>query len=206
MKQLAAFFTPDRRQQIQLWFGSLAPLLILGGFATEAQTQQGLIIVGAVLQFLAAVLSLSNVRKGDYSTVFTVLRAAIYTLAAVVSPALVFFGLYDESTNAALLTGLSLALSSLSALLSIFIGKSQQLDAVEKASAVIISEHANVAPVQYNGALVVNMTDPEKENYQLQLDQPWDELGKLPEFRIKVIDESSPIFDSLADKKDTTGE
>lgn len=44
--------------------------------------------------------------------------------------------------------------------------------------------------VDYNGALVVNMTDPEKDNYQLELDQPWNELGKLTEIRIKVVDES----------------
>lgn len=134
MEKLNAIFTPERRQQIQLFFGSLAPLLILLGFANEAQAQAGLIIAGAILQFLAAVLSLVNVRRGDYSAAWTILRAAIYSLAAVVSPVLVFFGLYDESTNAALLTGLSLGLSSLSALLSIFIGKSQELVAVEKAA------------------------------------------------------------------------
>lgn len=57
------------------------------------------------------------------------------------SPALVFFGLYSDETNAALLTGLSLALSSLSSLLAVFIGKSQQLEKVElvaKAQGAII--------------------------------------------------------------------
>ena len=140
MEKLSAIFTPERRQQIQLFFGSLAPLLILGGFATQAQTEQWLIIAGAVLQFLAAVLSLTNVRKGDAAAIWAVLRGAIYGLAAVVSPALVFLGLYDDSTNAALLTGISLALSSLSALLSIFVGKSQQLAAVEEATTVKIQE------------------------------------------------------------------
>jgi len=134
MEKLNAIFTPERRQQIQLWLGSLAPLLILGGFATEAQTQQYLIIAGAILQFIAAILSLVHVRKGDLGAGWAIVRGAIYGLAAIVSPALVFFGLYDESTNAALLTGVSLALSSLSALLSIFIGKSQQLVAVEAAA------------------------------------------------------------------------
>lgn len=191
MNKVVAFFTPARRQQIQLFFGSLAPLLILGGFATEAETENYLIIIGAVLQFLAALLSLVNVRKGDYGTGWAIVRAAIYSLAAVVSPTLVFFGLYDASTNTALLTGLSLALSSLSSLLSIFIGKSQQLDAVEKAATLTLTELAPLA-TSYNGALVVNMTDPDKETYQLQIDQPWDELAKLSEVRIKVVDESSP--------------
>lgn len=134
MEKLAAIFTPERRQQIQLFFGSLAPLLILAGFATQEQTEQYLIIAGAILQFLAAILSLINVRKGDYGAGWAVVRGAIYALAAVASPALVLLGVYDESTNAALLTGLSLGLSSLSALLSIFIGKSQQLVAVEQAA------------------------------------------------------------------------
>lgn len=134
MEKLNAIFTPERRQQIQLFFGSLAPLLILAGFATEAEAQLYLIIAGAVLQFVAAILSLVNVRKGDFGAGWAIVRGAIYALAAVVSPALVLLGVFDESTNAALLTGLSLGLSSLSALLSIFIGKSQELVAVEQAA------------------------------------------------------------------------
>jgi hypothetical protein len=131
MQKFADFFNPERRQLIQLWLGSLAPLLILGGFATQAQTENALIIAGAVLQFLAALLALVNVRKGDWSTGWTVIRAAVYALAATVSPALVFFGLYDAETNAALLAGLSLALSSLSALLAVFVGKKQELETVK---------------------------------------------------------------------------
>lgn len=131
METLNKIFTPERRQQIQLFLGSLAPLLILTGFATQAQTEQWLIISGAVIQTFAAILSLVNVRKGDLGAGWAVIRGAIYTLAATVSPALVLLGYYSEETNAALLTGLSLGLSSLSALLSIFIGKSQQLEKVE---------------------------------------------------------------------------
>lgn len=131
MGNLVRVFTPERRQQIQLFLGSLAPLLILGGFATQEQTEQALIITGAVLQFLAALLALVNVRRGDWGAGWTVIRGAIYALAATVSPALVFFGLYDEATNAVLLTGISLALSSLSALLAVFIGKTQEIQAVK---------------------------------------------------------------------------
>lgn len=141
METLNKIFTPERRQQIQIWLASLAPLLILGGFATQDQTEQYLIIAGAVLQFIASVLSLVNVRKGDWGAGWAVLRAAIYGLVAVVSPALVFFGLYSPETNASLLAGVSLALSSLSSLLAIFIGKSQELEKVEavaKAQGAII--------------------------------------------------------------------
>ena len=42
----------------------------------------------------------------------------------------VLLGLYDESTNAAILLGISLALGALSNLLAVFIGKQQQIDGV----------------------------------------------------------------------------
>lgn len=190
MQALAAVFTPERRQAIQLWLGSLAPLLILGGFATQEQTEQYLIIAGAVLQFLAAVLSLVNVRRGDWGAGWMVVRGAVYALAATVSPALVFFGLYDANTNAALLTGISLALSSLSSLLAVFIGKSQQLTDAQHKIEVLETQ---VDPPNYNGELTVNMTDPTKDNYTLSIDAPWDELAKNPEVRIKVVDESDPL-------------
>lgn len=45
-------------------------------------------------------------------------------------------------------------------------------------------------PVAYNGQLVVNMDDPLKENYKLNLDEHWDQLAKNDEIRIKVVDES----------------
>lgn len=141
MENLNKVFTPERRQQIQLFLGSLAPLLILGGFATQAQTDQWLIIAGAVIQFFAAVLSLVNVHRGDWGAGWAIVRTAIYALAATVSPALVLLGVYSDDTNAVLLTGLSLALSSLSSLLAIFVGKSQQLEKVEavaKAQGAII--------------------------------------------------------------------
>ena len=54
----------------------------------------------------------------------------------------------------------------------------------------ISSNQFQKLPVDYNGQLVVNMTDPEKENYKLEIDQPWNELANLNEVRIKVIDES----------------
>lgn len=132
METLSKIFTPERRQLIQLWLGSLAPLLILGGFATQAQTEQWLILIGAAFQAFAAILSLVNVRRGDWSTGWMVIRGAIYAFAATASPVLVVLGLYDESTNAALLTAISLGLSSLSGLLAIFIGKTEQLETVKR--------------------------------------------------------------------------
>ena len=178
MNKLAEVFNADRRQQIQLFLVSIAPFLILGGFANEGQVQQVLIITAAVLQFLGAVLSLINVRKGDWGAGWAVVRGAIYSLAATVSPALVLLGLYDQETNAALLTGISLALTGLSSGLAIFIGKSQQLEEFKNPT--------------YNGTLFVNETDPMQETHKLEIDQPWDELGKLNEVRIKVVDTTVP--------------
>ena len=115
--RLAAWFTPERRQAIQVWFGSLAPLVILAGLASQDQVEQGLIIVGAILQFAASALSVVNANWRD---AVGVLRGAIYALAATVAPALVLLGVFSEDFSTTLLTALSLGLSSLSSLLAIF--------------------------------------------------------------------------------------
>ena len=130
MNPLVAFFTPERRQAIQVFFGALAPLAILGGFGTEGVWEQGLIILGAALQFISSALSVINLRGA--ADIWKVLRGAIYTLAATASPALVLLGFYDAETNATILTAFSLGLGALSNLLAIFIGKQQQLDAVRQ--------------------------------------------------------------------------
>ena len=129
MNAIVKFFTPERRQAIQLFAGALAPLAILLGFGTEGIWEQGLIIFGAVLQFLSALLSLVNVR--DAVTAWAIIRGAIYALAATVSPALVLLGFYDDSTNATILLGVSLGLAALSNLLAIFIGGQQQQRTVQ---------------------------------------------------------------------------
>lgn len=140
MKKLADWFTQDRRQKIQLFFGSLAPLLILLGFATEVQTEQVLIIVGAVLQFVAAILSLVNLKKGDWSTAWAVIRGAIYALAATISPALVLLGVYDNGLNATILLALSLGLSTLSSILSVFVSGQQKTQEVAERASVVITQ------------------------------------------------------------------
>lgn len=117
MRTIAEWFTASRRQAIQLFFGSLAPLAIMFGFGTEGVWEQALIITGAVLQFISSALSLINLRGA--AEIWTVLRGAIYTLGTVVSPALVLLGFYDDATNALILTGTSLALGALSNLLAI---------------------------------------------------------------------------------------
>jgi len=109
--RLAAWFTPERRQAIQVWFGSLAPLVILAGLASQDQVEQGLIIVGAILQFAASALSVVNANWRD---AVGVLRGAIYALAATVAPALVLLGVFSEDFSTTLLTALSLGLFTVS--------------------------------------------------------------------------------------------
>lgn len=136
------WFTPERRQSIQVFAGSLAPLAILLGFGTEGVWEQALIILGAVLQFVSSAISLINVR--DVNKGWAVLRGAIYALAATVSPALVLLGFYDDETNAAILTGLSLALGALSNLLAIFVGKAQQLEVAREKIAVLSHDQPGI--------------------------------------------------------------
>lgn len=118
MNKLKDWFTSQRRQAIQLFFGSLAPFFILFGFGTDGFWEQALIISGASLQFLSSGLSILNL-KGAVE-IWSVMRGAIYTLATTVSPAFVLLGLYDESLNTTILTATSLGLGALSNLLAIF--------------------------------------------------------------------------------------
>lgn len=128
MKKLASWFTLERRQDIQLLLGSLAPVLIFLGLATEAQAEQWQIVGTALVQFVASTLSLVNVRGGWQ--VWTVLRGAVYTLGATLAPALTVLGLIDESQQGMILTGLSLTLSVLSSLLAVIVSGRQETEAV----------------------------------------------------------------------------
>ena len=133
LQKIQAWFSAQRRQAIQLFLGSLAPLAVLSGFATEGQTGQALVIAGAVLLFAASVLSLANVKRGDWGVAWAIVRGAIYTLAATVSPALVLLGVYGEEQNKALMLALSLSLSALSSLTAVFAGGQQQVQSLEGA-------------------------------------------------------------------------
>lgn len=128
LKKIAAWFTPERRQLIQVFFGALAPIAIWLGFITESAAEQWLIITGATLQFAASLLSLINLR--GILNIWTVLRGAIYTAGMAIAPALTLLGIIDQATGDQVLIGLSLGLSALSSLVAILAGKTQQLDAL----------------------------------------------------------------------------
>lgn len=142
------WFTTERRQAIQAFLGTLAPLLILFGFGTDSIWEQVLIITGAALIFIAALINVLNVKFVDG---WAILRAAIYTLAGTVSPALVLLGVYDEATNAAIMTGLSLGLGALNSFLAIFVSgkqlrESRDADHLRELSAVYPPPHAGDTP------------------------------------------------------------
>lgn len=127
MNALARFFTPERRQLIQAFLVTLAPLAIMLGYGTAGIWEQLLIIAGAILGAVASLLSLLNVRVADWATQgWAIVRATIYGLGTVVSPSLVLLGFYDDAVNTQIVTGLSIALTALSSAIAIFASGRQQ--------------------------------------------------------------------------------
>ena len=127
MKKFAAWFTPERRQLIQAFLVTLAPLAIMFGYGTDGTWEQVLIISGAVIGAVAALLNLVNVRIADWATQgWAIVRGAIYSLATVVSPALVILGFYSDDVNTQIVTGISIGLTALSSAIAIFANGQQQ--------------------------------------------------------------------------------
>lgn len=125
---MSEWLSDERRQKIQIFLASLVPLLILSGLTTDVAAEQILIIIaGAVLQFVAAGLSLLNLR-GNFSEAWTIARGAIYALATTVAPALTVLGVLDDNTQATILTAVSLGLTALSSLVAIFVNGEQRLE------------------------------------------------------------------------------
>lgn len=129
MNAFARFFTPERRQLIQAFLVTVAPLAIMFGYGTAGTWEQLLIISGAVLGAIASLLNLLNVRVADWATHgWAIVRGTIYAFGTVVSPALVLLGFYGEDVNTQILTGLSLGLTVLSSAIAIFASGKQQLN------------------------------------------------------------------------------
>lgn len=127
MKTIAAWFTPERRQLIQAFLVTLAPLAIMLGYGTDGSWEQWLIIAGAALSGVASLLSLVNVRIADWATQgWAIVRGAIYALGSTVSPALVVLGFYNDDVNTQIVTGISIGLTALSSAIAIFANGQQQ--------------------------------------------------------------------------------
>ena len=128
MNSFARFFTTERRQLIQAFLVTVAPLAIMFGYGTTDTWEQLLIISGAILGAVASLLNLLNVRVADWATQgWAIVRGTIYAFGTVVSPALVLLGFYGEEVNTQILTGMSLGLTVLSSAIAIFASGKQQL-------------------------------------------------------------------------------
>lgn len=147
MRRFARWFTPERRQQIQVFLVALAPLAIMFGFGTEGVWEQILIITGAVLTAIAGLLNLLNVRLADWATQgWMIVRGVIYAFATAVSPALVLLGFYSEEVNTQILVGLSLGISALNAAVAIFAnGQQQRVEVIQQVARL---EQASLATQQ----------------------------------------------------------
>jgi len=127
MRTFANWFTPERRQLIQAFLVTLAPVAIMLGYGTDGEWEQLLIISGAVIGAVASLLNLINVRVQDWATQgWAIVRGAVYLLGTTVSPAFVILGLYGEDVNTQVLTGLSIGLTALSSAIAIFANGQQQ--------------------------------------------------------------------------------
>jgi hypothetical protein len=127
MKTIANWLTPERRQLVQAFLAALAILAVQFGLGTDGQWEQILVLGGATLGALAGLLSLVNVRIADWATQgWAIVRGVIYGFATVASPALVALGLYNDTVNEQIVTGIGQAITVLSAAIAILANGQQQ--------------------------------------------------------------------------------
>ena len=126
MKRFAQWFTTERRQGIQFFAMSLVPLLVLFGLGTEEYLTQWTVILAAVMQFISSLLSLLNLKQGEWGAAWTIIRGAIYSLGMTVAPVFNVLGFYSEEMSDLILTGVSLTLTVLSSALAVLIGGEQK--------------------------------------------------------------------------------
>ncbi|MDQ0894414.1 hypothetical protein [Agromyces ramosus] len=120
INRVRVWFTLARRRAIQGFVVAAAPVLVTLGIITGDQVQHVLVITAAALQGFAGLLSLLNLSPAAAGTWFTTVgRGVIYSLAAAVAPAAAALGFFDERVSTNLLTGLSLGLTALAALVSV---------------------------------------------------------------------------------------
>ena len=133
MEGFKAWFTPERRQQIQAFVVTLVPLMIMVGWGNNASWEQWLLIIGALLGAAGSALSLFNLNPSEWATQgWSIVRGIIYGLGTVIAPALLALGYINVDTNAKILTGLSLGITALSSAVSIFANGQQQKVAAVK--------------------------------------------------------------------------
>lgn len=115
-----------------MFAASLVPLLVLFGIGSQATWDSWMIIVAATLQFVASLLSLLNLKKGDWGTGWAIFRGAVYALGLAAAPALVSLGYLSHEQSGLVLAGAGLTLTTLSSLLAILVNSKQQRDELLK--------------------------------------------------------------------------
>lgn len=128
MKRFAQWFTTSRRQGIQLFATSLIPLLVLFGMGTEEYFTHWTIVLAAVMQFVTSLLSLLNLRQGDWGAAWAIIRGAVYTLGLTVAPTFALLGFWTEEFGGLILTGVSLTLTVLSNVVAVLVSGEQKLE------------------------------------------------------------------------------
>lgn len=142
ISKVRAWFTAKRRQAIYAGAAALAPILVTFGVITDGQTEFVLTLTAAGLQGFAGVLALLNLSWSGAASWFVVAgRATIYGLAATVAPAAVGLGLLPGELSVNILTGLSLGLTALQALISVIHITPSSIDDVSQAARDIVVVH-----------------------------------------------------------------
>lgn len=126
MRKIADWFSPKRRQGIQALVASLAPLLVLFGFGTDAMWDQWLVITAVTMTSLANLLSLVNIAPGDWGAGWATARGAIYGLATGLVPPMVILGHITEDMGGLVITGAGLALGILGNVIAILTNSHEQ--------------------------------------------------------------------------------
>ena len=120
MSALAAWFTTSRRQAIYAAVAAIAPVLVWAGRLAPDDVEPILTLTTVALQMLAGVLMLVNLNPRSAGDWFIRSgRATIYALGVAAAPAAVALGWITDEQSGTLLTGLSLGLTALSAVIAV---------------------------------------------------------------------------------------
>lgn len=120
MSRLIAWFTAARRQAIYAAIAALAPVLVYSGNLAPEHVEPVLTLTTVALQMLAGIMMLANLNPrsaGDWFIRGG--RATIYALAVAAAPAAVGLGWVTDEQSGTMLTGLSLGLTALSAIVAV---------------------------------------------------------------------------------------
>lgn len=120
INKIRSWLSAARRQALYTSVAAISPILVTLGFISGDDVQHILTLTAAGLQGFAGLLALLNLtRKAASSWFITAGRGVIYAMAATMAPAAVALGLLTEAASVNTLTGLSLGMTALAALLGV---------------------------------------------------------------------------------------